>query len=143
MCQENFDQPEDERPVDAFGETGDDGRGGSRGESGPMGQPGPSGVPGTPGIPGNPGPPGPQPDLEPFLNQLQSAGSGQKGPSPDPFSYMQAQVGPVGPRGPPGKLNDTSHSNMDEKIKYLHTYKFMFARYAWSSWTPGFYGWTR
>lgn len=33
---------------------------------------------------------------------LQEFQGGQKGPSPDPFSYMQAQVGPVGPRGPPG-----------------------------------------
>merc|ERR1719431_1749370 len=28
---------------------------------------------------------------------------GEKGPSPDPFSYMQAQVGPVGPRGSLGR----------------------------------------
>ena len=40
-----------------------------------------------------PGPPGPQPDLQPFLNQMQqSQGQGDKGPSPDPFTYMQAQV---------------------------------------------------
>ena len=49
------------------------------------------------------GPPGPQPNIEPFINQMQQAAGGEKGPSPDPFSYMQAQVGPVGPRGSAGK----------------------------------------
>jgi hypothetical protein len=56
--------------------------------------------PGIPGIPGNPGPPGPQPDIQPFLNQLQDSSGREKGPTP--FTYMQATVGPPGPRGPPG-----------------------------------------
>ena len=50
------------------------------------------------------GPPGPQPNIEPFINQMQTAAGGEKGPSPDPFTYMQAQVGPVGPRGSAGKI---------------------------------------
>ena len=100
--QENYDQPPDEIPVDSFGSSGNGGPSGRGGESGRMGEPGSPGRPGMPGIPGNPGPPGPQPDIQPFLDQLQSTG-GEKGPSPDPFSYMQAQVGPVGPRGAPGK----------------------------------------
>ena len=53
--------------------------------------------------PGAPGPPGPQPDLGPFMGQIEQQ-AGEKGPSPDPFSYMQAQVGPVGPRGSPGEI---------------------------------------
>ena len=52
------------------------------------------------------GPPGPQPNIEPFINQMQQAAGGEKGPSPDPFSYMQAQVGPVGPRGSAGKIKN-------------------------------------
>ena len=56
---------------------------------------------GAEGRPGAPGPPGPQPDIAPLLGQIEQQG-GEKGPSPDPFSYMQAQVGPVGPRGSPG-----------------------------------------
>ena len=89
--------------MDSFGSSGNGGPSGRGGESGRMGEPGSPGRPGMPGIPGNPGPPGPQPDIQPFLDQLQSTG-GEKGPSPDPFSYMQAQVGPVGPRGAPGKI---------------------------------------
>ena len=102
----DFNQPPDELPreVDAFGSSGDRGSGGRSGAPGSMGPPGSPGNPGTPGIPGNPGPPGPQPDIQPFLDQVQTSQGGQKGPSPDPFSYMQAQVGPVGPRGPPGLL---------------------------------------
>ena len=65
------------------------------------GSEGRGGRPGSPGPPGAPGPPGPQPDIGPVMTQMATQG-GEKGPSPDPFSYMQAQVGPVGPRGPPG-----------------------------------------
>ena len=96
--QENFNQPPDEIPreeADARGSTGVSGRPGENGTPG---------RPGTPGTPGTPGPPGPQPDLQPFLNQIQQSAGGEKGPAPDPFSYMQAQVGPVGPRGAPGNL---------------------------------------
>ena len=100
----DWDQPADELPieVDAHGSTGAGGARGRGGAPGHMGPPGTPGTPGNPGIPGNPGPPGPQPDIQPFLDQVQTSQGGQKGPSPDPFSYMQAQVGPVGPRGPPG-----------------------------------------
>ena len=100
----DFNQPPDELPreVDAFGSGGDRGSEGRSGGPGPMGPIGAPGNPGIPGIPGNPGPPGPQPEIQPFLDQVQTSQGGQKGPSPDPFSYMQAQVGPVGPRGPPG-----------------------------------------
>ena len=101
--QENYNQPPDEIPVDSYGSAGNAGNAGRGGEPGRRGEPGTPGNPGVPGIPGNPGPPGPQPDIQPFLDQLQQ-GSGEKGPSPDPFNYMQAQVGPVGPRGPPGML---------------------------------------
>ena len=90
--------------VDVQGSPGPRGQQGRPGEQGRTGEIGPPGNPGIPGIPGNPGPPGPQPNLEPFINQLQQASGGEKGPSPDPFSYMQAQVGPVGARGPPGKI---------------------------------------
>jgi len=89
--------------VDVQGTPGDRGPEGRPGERGRPGDMGPPGRPGVPGTPGNPGPPGPQPNIEPFINQLQTT-SGDKGPSPDPFSYMQAQVGPVGPRGPPGEI---------------------------------------
>ena len=44
--------------------------------------------------------------LTPWLSQLSQSQGGEKGPQPDPFSYLQAQVGPVGPRGPPGMLID-------------------------------------
>ena len=105
--QDPYVQPESERPlgtvVDAAGQAGERGDPGIKGDAGRPGQIGTPGRPGMPGIPGNPGPPGPQPNLEPFINQLQQS-TGEKGPSPDPFSYMQAQVGPVGPRGPPGML---------------------------------------
>jgi len=90
--QENFNQPPDEIPREDQEQ-----RGARPAESGPPGRPG------TPGIPGAPGPPGPQPDIGPLLNQIQQSSGGEKGPAPDPFSFMQAQVGPVGPRGPPGK----------------------------------------
>ncbi len=73
-----------------------------QGEPGRMGEAGPPGRPGLPGIPGNPGIAGPQPDIQPFLQQLQLTSGGEKGPSAEPFSYMQATVGPNGPRGPPG-----------------------------------------
>ena len=49
---QDFEQPEDERPVDAFGGRGPGGSAGPGGESGQMGPPGPSGIPGNPGIPG-------------------------------------------------------------------------------------------
>ena len=65
---------------------------------------GPPGAPGPDGRPGAPGPPGPQPDLGPIMGQIEQQ-AGEKGPSPDPFSYMQAQVGPVGPRGSPGEIS--------------------------------------
>lgn len=90
--------------MDVQGSPGPRGQPGRQGEQGRTGEIGPPGNPGIPGIPGNPGPPGPQPNLEPFINQLQQASGGEKGPSPDPFSYMQAQVGPVGARGPPGEI---------------------------------------
>lgn len=76
-------------------------RRGSTQGSGRPGAPGAEGRPGSAGRPGAPGPPGPQPDIAPLLGQINQQG-GEKGPSPDPFSYMQAQVGPVGPRGSPG-----------------------------------------
>ncbi len=106
LYQENYDQPPDEIPVDAYGSPGQRGDPGHAGEPGRPGSPGSPGNPGTPGIPGAPGPPGPQPNIEPFINQLQAASGGEKGPSPDPFSYMQAQVGPVGPRGTAGMYSD-------------------------------------
>ena len=62
------------------------------GESGRSGYRGRTGETGQPGVPGMPGPPGPQPDIQPFLNQIQQSQGGDKGPSPDPFTYMQAQV---------------------------------------------------
>ena len=71
-----------------------------RGSTSAQGRPG---APGPDGRPGAPGPPGPQPDLGPFMGQIEQQ-AGEKGPSPDPFSYMQAQVGPVGPRGSPGEI---------------------------------------
>ena len=88
--------------VDGYGSPGNSGPEGRAGEDGRPGNPGPPGNPGMPGVPGNPGPPGPQPNIEPFINQMQQ-NTGEKGPAPDPFSYMQASVGPVGPRGSPGK----------------------------------------
>ena len=72
-----------------------------RGSTSAQGRPG---APGPDGRPGAPGPPGPQPDLGPFMGQIEQQ-AGEKGPSPDPFSYMQAQVGPVGPRGSPGEIS--------------------------------------
>ena len=102
--QENYNQPPDEIPLGAFGSAGNgggQGRGGEQGRPGDLGPPGRSGQPGIPGPPGNPGP---QPDIQPFLEQIQTSQGGEKGPSPDPFSYMQAQVGPVGPRGGPGNI---------------------------------------
>ena len=98
----DFNQPPDELPVDAFGSDGAVGPDGREGPPGDMGVPGAPGTPGIPGIPGDPGPPGPQPDIQPFIDQIQTSQGGEKGPSPDPFSFMQAGVGPVGPRGPPG-----------------------------------------
>lgn len=81
------------------------------------------------GTPGSPGPPGPSPDVSAsnfakrfkqvvihyfyiqvsaYLQQLAHSQqtSGDKGPSsfPEPFQYMQAQVGPIGARGPPGRV---------------------------------------
>ena len=62
------------------------------------------------------GPPGPQPNIEPFINQMQTARGGEKGP--EPFSYMQAQVGPVGPRGSAGKTrNNLSTTATSPKLK--------------------------
>ena len=78
--------------VDAQGSTGSEGDRGREGDAGPQGRPGSPGISGTPGIPGMPGPPGPQPDIQPFLNQIQQSQGSEKGPSPDPFTYMQAQV---------------------------------------------------
>ena len=80
------------RQVDAIGSRGSQGEAGRTGDSGRSGPPGPPGQTGTPGIPGMPGPPGPQPDIQPFINQLEQSQGGEKGPSPDPFTYMQAQV---------------------------------------------------
>lgn len=57
-------------------------------------------------MPGPPGLPGPAPDLSQYYQQLAlSQASNDKGPSyPEPFQYLQAAVGPVGSRGPPGIL---------------------------------------
>lgn len=84
----------------ARGETGYPGYPGS------PGTPGEQGTPGVPGIPGSPGPPGPVPDLSAYYQQLALAqSSNDKGPAyPEPFQYLQAAVGPVGQRGPPGML---------------------------------------
>ena len=88
-------------PVDALGASGDQGRSGREGDSGNSGPPGPPGLFGNPGTPGNPGPPGPLPDFQPYINQIQMSQGENKGP--DPFTYMQAEVGPMGPRGSPGE----------------------------------------
>lgn len=101
ILEENLNQPPDEIPV-ATPESGA-GTSGRPGDPGHMGPPGLPGNPGLPGIPGNTGQVGPIPDIQPFVSQLQQSRGGEKGPGPDPFSYIQAQVGPVGPRGPPGK----------------------------------------
>lgn len=55
-------------------------------------------------MPGPPGPPGPAPDLSQYYQQLAlSQASNDKGPTyPEPFQYVQAAVGPIGARGPPG-----------------------------------------
>lgn len=50
-------------------------------------------------------PPGPPPDMSHYVQQYneQNAG-GNKGPNsfPEPFQFLQAAVGPIGQRGPPG-----------------------------------------
>ena len=75
-----------------MGSQGNAGDAGRFGDSGRGGQPGSPGQIGMPGSPGMPGPPGPQPDIQPFINQIQQSQGTEKGPSPDPFTYMQAQV---------------------------------------------------
>lgn len=86
--------------VDALGSDGPRGPPGREGDPGRMGLTGPPGLSGIPGVPGKPGPPGPLPEIQPFINQIQMSQGENKGP--DPFTYMQAQVGPMGPRGSPG-----------------------------------------
>ena len=88
--------------VDALGSDGPRGPPGREGDPGRMGPPGPPGLFGIPGIPAKPGPPGPLPEIQPFINQIQMSQGENKGP--DPFTYMQAEVGPMGPRGSPGKI---------------------------------------
>ena len=91
-------------PIDAIGAAGSQGRAGRDGDSGRSGPPGPPGLAGNPGTPGMPGPPGPLPDFQPYINQIQMSQGENKGP--DPFTYMQAEVGPMGPRGSPGICTD-------------------------------------
>ena len=88
-------------PVDALGASGQRGRDGREGDPGRTGPPGPPGLFGNPGPPGMPGPPGPLPDFQPYINQIQMSQGENKGP--DPFTYMQAEVGPMGARGSPGE----------------------------------------
>ena len=90
-------------PVDAIGSEGPRGPPGREGDPGRSGPPGPPGLFGVPGVPGKPGPPGSQPDIQPHINRIQMSQGENKGP--DPITYMQAQVGPMGPRGPPGTVN--------------------------------------
>ena len=89
-------------PVDALGSEGARGPPGREGDPGRSGPPGPPGLFGVPGVPGKPGPPGPLPDLQPHINRIQMSQGENKGP--DPITYMQAEVGPMGPRGPPGNF---------------------------------------
>ena len=89
--------------IDAIGSDGPNGPPGRDGDQGRMGLPGPPGLFGIPGVPGNPGPPGPPPEIQPFINQIQMSQGENKGP--DPFTYMRAEVGPMGPRGSPGNFN--------------------------------------
>lgn len=86
-----------------IGARGEHGFTGEPGRPGDIGQPG---IPGTPGIPGSPGPPGAVPDLSAYYQQLALTQANQdKGPAyPEPFQYLQAQVGPIGARGPPGNI---------------------------------------
>lgn len=49
-------------------------------------------------------------ELSYYASQLTDVASGDKGPAtaglsylPEQYQYMQAQTGPIGPRGPPGK----------------------------------------
>lgn len=53
-------------------------------------------------------PPGPPPDMSHYVQQYneQNAG-GNKGPNsfPEPFQFLQAAVGPIGQRGPPGEFS--------------------------------------
>ena len=88
-------------PIDALGSEGARGPPGREGDPGPAGPPGPPGLFGVPGVPGKPGPTGPLPDLQPHINRIQLSQGENKGP--DPIRYMQAEVGPMGPRGPPGR----------------------------------------
>lgn len=79
-------------------------------EKGLPGNVGAPGEAGRPGIPGSPGSSGQPPDMTYYSRQLADVlSSSDKGPSsgsssflPDQFQYLQAQVGPVGARGPPG-----------------------------------------
>ena len=110
---QDFVQPPDEIPkggeVDAIGTDGGPGEVGPEGEVGKPGEQGPPGRPGIPGIPGMPGAAGPQPDIQPFIQQLQLSTGVDKGP---PFTYMQATVGPPGPRGPPGEHRKLTGSKL-------------------------------
>lgn len=100
---------------------GPQGAHGPQGDPGYTGEPGPPGTPGNPGVPGVPGPPGPIPDLSAFYDQIASQNSNNdKGPNyPEPFQFLQAQVGPAGSRGPPGKY--ITLFRYDYKY-YLHTF---------------------
>ncbi|XP_065583766.1 uncharacterized protein LOC136042731 isoform X4 [Artemia franciscana] len=60
------------------------------------------GVPDVPGIPRTPSSPYPPPHVGALIGQLQQSQGVEKGPAPDSFSFVQAQVGPVGPRTSPG-----------------------------------------
>ena len=67
-----------------------------------------------------PGAAGPQPDIQPFIQQLQLSTGVDKGP---PFTYMQATVGPPGPRGPPGehrKLTGSKLAHSHAKVCFFY-----------------------
>lgn len=63
-------------------------------------------VPNPPRPSSEKGPPSPPTDLRYYASQLTDVSGSDKGPSgvsymPEQYQYLQAQTGPVGPRGPP------------------------------------------